>query len=237
MPFDAELRSRLDADAARIIALYPRPRSALLPLLYLVQAEEGYVSADGIGFCAEQLGLTATEVTAVASFYTMYKRQPVGEYHIGVCTTSLCGIMGGDQILAGLHEHLGLGDDEVTPDGKVSVEHVECNAACDYAPVMMVNWEFFDNMTPQSARELADGLRAGADVTPTRVAGPAAGPSVAWSSLKPARMREAWRQVHSRCGPRVGETGVPARRSSASARARSGVMLSKNSQLTIITGA
>jgi len=168
MPFDAELRSRLDADAARIIALYPRPRSALLPLLYLVQAEEGYVSADGIGFCAEQLGLTATEVTAVASFYTMYKRQPVGEYHIGVCTTSLCGIMGGDQILAGLHEHLGLGDDEVTPDGKVSVEHVECNAACDYAPVMMVNWEFFDNMTPERARALADDLRAGTPVSPTR---------------------------------------------------------------------
>ena len=107
--------SRLDADAARIIGLYPRPRSALLPLLYLVQAEEGYVSGDGIEYCAGQLGLTETEVTGVVSFYTMYKRHPVGEYHIGVCTTSLCGIMGGDQILAELHEHLGVDDDEVTP--------------------------------------------------------------------------------------------------------------------------
>src|SRR5499427_10212587 len=76
--------------------------------------------------------------------------------------------MGGDQILASLREHLGVGDDEATPDGKVSLEHVECNAACDYAPVIMVNWEFFDNMTPESARKLVDDLRAGNKVTPTR---------------------------------------------------------------------
>jgi NADH-quinone oxidoreductase subunit E len=76
--------------------------------------------------------------------------------------------MGGDAILADLQQHLGVGIDEVTADGKVSVEHVECNAACDYAPVVMVNWEFFDNMTPQSARDLVDGLRSGADVAPTR---------------------------------------------------------------------
>jgi NADH-quinone oxidoreductase subunit E len=87
MPFAEEVRSRLDADAARIIGLYPQPRSALLPLLYLVQAEEGYVSADGIEYCASTLGLTETEVTGVVSFYTMYKQHPVGEYHIGVCTT------------------------------------------------------------------------------------------------------------------------------------------------------
>jgi NADH-quinone oxidoreductase subunit E len=77
--------------------------------------------------------------------------------------------MGGDAILADLHEHLGVGDDETTADGKVSLEHLECNAACDYAPVVMVNWEFFDNMTPQSARDLVDGLRSGAEgIVPTR---------------------------------------------------------------------
>ena len=91
-----------------------------------------------------------------------------GEYHVGVCTNSLCAVMGGDAIFADLQEHLGVGNDETTADGKVSLEHLECNAACDYAPVVMVNWEFFDNMTPQSARDLVDGLRAGADVTPTR---------------------------------------------------------------------
>jgi NADH-quinone oxidoreductase subunit E len=163
-----DLPSRLAADAAGIIARYPKPRSALLPLLHLVQADEGYVSDDGIAFCAEQLGLTVAEVAAVTSFYTMFKREPVGEYHVGVCTNSLCAVMGGDAIFADLQQYLGVGNDETTPDGKVSLEHVECNAGCDYAPVVMVNWEFFDNMTPQSARDLVDGLRSGADVAPTR---------------------------------------------------------------------
>jgi NADH-quinone oxidoreductase subunit E len=166
-PLD-ELRSRLSADAAEIIGRYPQSRSALLPLLHLVQAEQGYVSADGITFCAEQLELAEAEVTAVVSFYTMYKREPVGEYHVGVCTNSLCAVMGGDVIFADLKEHLGIGNDETTADGKVSLEHLECNAGCDYAPVVMVNWEFFDNMTPRSARDLVDGLRSGADVAPTR---------------------------------------------------------------------
>jgi NADH-quinone oxidoreductase subunit E len=163
-----DFRSRLAADAAEIIGRYPKPRSALMPLLHLVQAEEGYVSADGITFCAEQLGLTEAEVTAVASFYTMFTREPVGEYHVGVCTNSLCAVMGGDAIFADLQEYLEVSGDEATPDGKVSLEHVECNAACDYAPVVMVNWEFFDGMTPRSARDLVDGLRTGADVAPTR---------------------------------------------------------------------
>jgi NADH-quinone oxidoreductase subunit E len=166
-PLD-ELRSRLSADAAEIIGRYPQSRSALLPLLHLVQAEQGYVSEDGITFCAEQLGLAEAEVTAVVSFYTMYKREPVGEYHVGVCTNSLCAVMGGDVIFADLKEHLGIGNDETTTDGKVSLEHLECNAGCDYAPVVIVNWEFFDNMTPRSARDLVDGLRTGAHVAPTR---------------------------------------------------------------------
>ena len=163
-----ELRSTLAADAAEIIGRYPQPRSALMPLLHLVQAQVGYVSMDGIRYVAEQLGLTEADVAAVTSFYTMFKRSPVGEYHVGVCTNALCAVMGGDAIFADLLEHLGVGNDETTPDGKVSLEHLECNAACDYAPVVMVNWEFFDNMTPQSARELVDGLRTGAEVTPTR---------------------------------------------------------------------
>jgi NADH-quinone oxidoreductase subunit E len=168
MALSQEARARLEPDAAQIIARYPQSRSALLPMLHLVQSEEGHVSADGIAFCAEQLGLTEAEVTAVTSFYTMYKREPVGEYHVGVCTNALCAVMGGDAIFADLKEHLDVGNDQTTPDGKVTLEHLECNAACDYAPVMMVNWEYFDNMTPQSARDLVDGLRAGADVAPTR---------------------------------------------------------------------
>ena len=168
MALSDEARARLAPLAAEIIGRYPRPRSALLPLLHLVQSEEGYVSQDGIAFCAEQLGLTEADVTGVVSFYTMYKRKPVGEYHVGVCTTALCGVMGGDAILSDLGDYLGVAVDEPTADGKVSFEHVECNAACDYAPVVMVNWEFFDNMTPAKTRELVDGLRSGAGVQPTR---------------------------------------------------------------------
>jgi NADH-quinone oxidoreductase subunit E len=168
MAFTDEVLARLDADATLIIGRYPGARSALLPLLHLVQAEEGYVSADGIAYCADKLALTLTDVTGVVSFYTMYKRRPVGEYHVGVCTNALCAVLGGEQILDELREHLGVEDDEPTPDGKVSLEHVECNAACDYAPVVMVNWEFFDNMTPDSARQLTDDLRAGNPVVPTR---------------------------------------------------------------------
>ncbi len=168
MAFSEEVRARLDADADPIIARYPRPRSALLPLLHLVQAEEGYVSRDGVEYCAAKLGLSETDVTGTLSYYTMYKRRPSGEYLVGVCTNTLCAIMGGDQILAELREHLGTKGDEPTPDGKVSLEHVECNAACDFAPVVMVNWEFFDNMTPDSARALVDDLRAGREVTPSR---------------------------------------------------------------------
>lgn len=166
--FTAEVRDRLVADAQEIIARYPRSRSALLPMLHLVQAEEGYVSPHAIELCAELLDITAAEVAAVATFYTMYKRRPNGEYSVGVCTNTLCAVMGGDQIFDTLKTHLGVGHDETTEDGKVTLEHLECNAACDYAPVMMVNWEFFDNQTPESAVELVETLRSGATPTPTR---------------------------------------------------------------------
>ena len=168
MALSEEARARLAPQAAEIIGRYPKARSALLPLLHLVQAEEGYVSEGGIDFCASQLGLSQADVTGVVSFYTMYKRRPVGDYHVGVCTNALCAVMGGDAIFADLQDHLGIGNDETTADGKVSLEHLECNAACDYAPVVMVNWEFFDNMTPAKARELVDNLRSGGEVAPTR---------------------------------------------------------------------
>ena len=166
--YPAEVRARLEKDAKEIIDRYPGSRSALLPLLHLVQSEDGYVTRTGIRFCAEMLGLTTAEVTAVATFYTMYRRKPSGDYQVGVCTNTLCAVMGGDEIFAALKEHLGVENGETTEDGKVTLEHIECNAACDYAPVVMVNWEFFDNQTPQSAKQLVDDLRAGKEVRPTR---------------------------------------------------------------------
>ncbi len=167
-PYEGAKLARLEADAAVAISRYPEPRSALLPLLHLVQSEDGYVTPDGIGFCAGTLGLSTAEVSAVATFYTQYKRHPNGKYTVGVCTNTLCAVMGGDEVFAELSEHLGIGHDETTADGAITLERVECNAACDYAPVVMVNWEFFDNQTPQSATAVVDALRAGEAVAPTR---------------------------------------------------------------------
>lgn len=147
---------------------YPQARSALLPMLHLIQSVEGNVTNEGIEVCAEILDISAAEVSGVATFYTMYKRRPMGEHHVGVCTNTLCAVMGGDAILDRLKDHLEVGNDETTADGKVTLEHIECNAACDFAPVMMVNWEFFDNQTPESAVEVVDKLRAGEKVQATR---------------------------------------------------------------------
>jgi NADH-quinone oxidoreductase subunit E len=159
---------RLSDDAREIVARYPQARSALLPLLHLVQAEDGCITPAGIEFCARVLDLSGAEVMAVATFYSMYRRTPTGDYLVGVCTNTLCAVMGGDEILASLAEHLGLDGTGTTDDGRVTLEHIECNAACDYAPVVMVNWEFFDDQTPSSARQVVDDLRAGRPVTPTR---------------------------------------------------------------------
>jgi len=167
-PYAADVLATLRQDAAAVIARYPVKRSALLPLLHLVQSVDGYVTGRGIELCAELLDLSTAEVSGVATFYTQYKRHPNGDYTIGVCTNTLCAIMGGDAIWDAVSAHLGIGHDETTADGKITLERVECNAACDYAPVVMANWEFFDNQTPESTIALAEALRSGADVTPSR---------------------------------------------------------------------
>jgi len=169
-------QTRLSDDVlAELVAItrrYPQARSALIPMLHLVQSVEGRVTSRGIEACADILGISAAEVSGVATFYTMYKRRPVGDYHVGVCTNTLCAVMGGDTIFERLKDHLEIGNDETTPDDgagrTITLEHIECNAACDYAPVMTVNWEFMDNQTPESATQLVDDLRAGVAVRSTR---------------------------------------------------------------------
>jgi NADH-quinone oxidoreductase subunit E len=165
------------AKAQEQIARYPQSRSALLPMLHLVQSVEGYVSHAGIQFCAQQLNLTNAEVSAVATFYTMYKRKPCGEHLVSVCTNTLCAVLGGDAIYQRLAEHL---SDDGTPlkhedtagtpgaPGSITLEHAECLAACDLGPVLQVNYEYFDNQTPESAVELVDALRRGEKPQPTR---------------------------------------------------------------------
>ena len=160
------------ADARRIVARYPESRSALLPMLHLVQSVQGHVSQAGIQFCADQLALSTAEVSAVATFYTMYKRKPCGQHLVSVCTNTMCAALGGDAIYRTLREHLGVGHDETagTPGetGSITLEHAECLAACDFAPVLQVNYEFYDNQTPERALELVKALQRGEKPAPTR---------------------------------------------------------------------
>src|SRR4051812_39776566 len=170
-PAAAPLAETLLAPALEIIARYPegRSRSALLPLLHLVQTEEGHVSPTGVAFCAEVLGINKAQVGAVATFYTMYKRRPTGEYLVSVCTNTLCNMMGGQDVYDRLNDHLGVGHDETTGDGRITLEHAECLAACDYAPVVTVNYDFaIDEATPDSAVELVESLRKGERPAPAR---------------------------------------------------------------------
>jgi len=170
-PAALPLAEKLLEPALEIIARYPvgRSRSALLPLLHLVQTEEGHVSPQGVAFCAEVLGINKAQVGAVATFYTMYKRRSTGDYLVSVCTNTLCNMLGGQEVYDQLSEHLGVGHDETTADGRITLEHAECLAACDYAPVVTVNYDFtLDEATPESTIGMVDKLRNGEAVTPAR---------------------------------------------------------------------
>ena len=155
-------------EAREIMARYPVARSALLPMLHLVQSYQGYVSPEGVALCAEELGLTKAEVGAVATFYTMYKRRPTGRHLVSVCTNTLCSVLGGQRIMDALSADLGVHHDETTADGSITLEHAECLAACDYAPVVTVDYEFYDQQDVESARELVAALRRGEKPMPTR---------------------------------------------------------------------
>jgi NADH-quinone oxidoreductase subunit E len=155
-------------EAREIMARYPVARSALLPMLHLVQSYQGYVSPEGVALCAQELGLTKAEVGAVATFYTMYKRRPTGRHLVSVCTNTLCGVLGGQRIMDALSADLGVHHDETAADGSITLEHAECLAACDYAPVVTVDYEFYDQQDVGSARELVAALRRGEKPHPTR---------------------------------------------------------------------
>ena len=161
---------QIHRQAEAIIARYPegRSRSALLPLLHLVQSHDGYVSDEGIDFCAKALDITKAQVQAVSTFYTMYKREATGDWLVSVCTNTLCQAKGGQKIFDELSDELGVGHDETTADGKITLEHAECLAACDYAPVVTVNYEFFDNMDEVAALDLVRQLKEGKRPFPSR---------------------------------------------------------------------
>src|SRR6056297_366432 len=155
-------------EARHLIARYPVARSALLPLLHLVSGEEGFVSEDGIAMCAELLALTKAEVGAVATFYTMYKREPFGDYLLSVCTNPTCAMLGGREIYEAYVDKLG---GHIDRDGSgVMVEHAECLGICDAAPVVQVNYEMYGPVTTEQALELLDKAKAG-EVPPSNRSG------------------------------------------------------------------
>ena len=149
------------AVATEIIGRYPRPKSALIPLLHLAQEQDGHVTEDAMEHIAELVGCTPAEVLGTASFYEMLKLEPVGDYVINVCTNIACMLNGGEELLEHLERRLSIKAGSTTPDGKFTLEDVECIAACTEAPCLQVNYRYFHRITPEQADELIDDLRAG----------------------------------------------------------------------------
>ena len=142
------------ARARNIISLYPKKRSAVMPLLYLAMAEEGLLTNEGMEEVARWCGITPAQVLSVASFYTMYKRERTGRYLISCCTSISCMLLGGDDVLQAVEEESGVPHGETDDEGLLSVEHVECIGACGGAPAVQVNYELIEGVTPDKAREL-----------------------------------------------------------------------------------
>jgi NADH-quinone oxidoreductase subunit E len=144
--------------AHEIITRYPRPKSALIPLLHLAQEQDGYVADDAMEHIAELIGVTAAEVLGTCSFYEMFKLAPVGEYLVNVCTNIACLLVGGEELLHHIENRLGIKPGHTTEDGKFTVEDVECIAACTEAPCLQVNYRYFSRVTPEAADALIDDL-------------------------------------------------------------------------------
>jgi NADH-quinone oxidoreductase subunit E len=142
-----------------LIAEYPDPRSAVMPLLYLVMGEDGYVTDEGMREVAELVGMSAAQVSAVASFYSMYKRENVGRYLLSVCTSISCMLLGGKDVLHAVESAIGVPHGETDAEGFFSVEHVECIGACGGAPALQVNYELVEGVGPEKGRELVDWLK------------------------------------------------------------------------------
>jgi len=155
------LSEEVRALAERVIARYPTRRSALVPLLYLVQSEVGWVPRQGMREVADLLGLTTAEVEAVATFYTMLKLHPCGQYVLSICTNPSCALLGARRLYERARELLGEGAERVSDDGLFTLEEEECLAACDQAPVVALNYVFFDRVTEERLEEMVDGIRSG----------------------------------------------------------------------------
>ena len=149
------------AIAQEIISRYPRPKSALIPILHLSQEQNGYVTEDAMKHIAELVGVTPAEVLGTASFYEMFKFEPVGKYVINICGTMSCALLGADELLHKAEHKLGIKAGGTTADGMFTIEHAECQAACTEAPCLQVNYRYRFRMTPTQLDALIDDLAAG----------------------------------------------------------------------------
>src|SRR3546814_746173 len=147
--------------AKEIIGRYPHPKSALIPLLHLAQEQDGHVADDAMVHIAELVGVTPAEVVGTCSFYEMFKREPIGDYLVNVCTNIACMLMGGEELLHHLEDRLGIRSGSTTHDGTFTLEDVECIAACTEAPCLTVNYRYFHKISADEADTLLDDLRAG----------------------------------------------------------------------------
>ena len=166
----AVLTPELRQEAERIKARYPagRERSAILPLLYLVQSVVGRVTREGLREVADVLGTTTAEVEGVATFYTMIRLRPTGTHVLSVCTNLSCTLRGAVEVFARAHQILGESAEDATEDGLFSLHEEECLGACDAAPVVQVNYVNYDRMTPDGVADLIDAVREGQPPTPAR---------------------------------------------------------------------
>jgi NADH-quinone oxidoreductase E subunit len=149
-------------EVERLVSLYPEPQAALLPVLWMVQRKYGWISLENIRAVAELLRLPYAHVLGVVRFYTMFHTEPVGRYHIQVCTNVSCMLRGGEQILDYISRKLGIRHKERTPDGLFSLEEVECMGACGGAPMIAINEDYYENITPEQIDQLLDHLRRSA---------------------------------------------------------------------------
>jgi len=151
--------------AAEIISRYPKKKSALIPLLHLAQEQDGYVTDDAMEHLAELVDITPAEVLGTCSFYEMFKREPVGDYRINICHGIACHLLGADDLIHHAEESLGVRQGTVTPDG-ISVEGVECIAACTEAPCLQVNYRYMNKVNNAGFDDLVAGLRDGSSSVP-----------------------------------------------------------------------
>jgi NADH-quinone oxidoreductase subunit E len=147
--------------AKEIIGRYPRARSATIPLLHLAQEQDGYITDDAIKHIAELVGATAAEVLGTCTFYEMFKMEPVGTYLVNICQTMSCALMGADDLMHHAEHTLGIKAGGTTPDGLITLEHAECQAACTEAPTLQVNYRHRYRVTPADFDQMVADLRAG----------------------------------------------------------------------------